>query len=76
MVPIRAVFFTGIACGACLQHGRILAVDYFLPFLLRFVFVLEIHVLALDQATDGFAPGAFCPVKFQFRQRHVPPFDS
>jgi hypothetical protein len=76
MVPIGAIFLAGITCGAGLKNRRVLTVDYFLPFLLRFAFVLEIHVLALNDATDGFAPGAFCPVKFQFGQWHVPPFDS
>jgi hypothetical protein len=75
MVAEEAIFFTGIACGAGCENGRVLTIDYLLPHLLRLVFVLEIHVLALNKATDGFAIGTFGLIKSQFRQWHVSPFD-
>jgi SNF family Na+-dependent transporter len=64
MVTKRAIFFAGITCGAGLEDGRIFTVDYLLPLFFRLVLVLEIHILALDEATDGFALGTFCLVKF------------
>ena len=76
MVAKRAIFFSGIARGAGCEDRGILTVDHLLPLLLCLVLVLKIHVLAFDETTNGIAVGAFCPVEFQLKQWHIPPFYS
>jgi len=64
MVTKWAIFFAGITCSTGFEDGRVLTIDHLLPLFLRLVFVLEIHVLTLNKATDGLALGTFCLVKF------------